>query len=46
MIDHISLVYAKIEIELSEPIKLGAVYYENQIRQQHDRLYGAIYGES
>lgn len=37
MTDHIGLVYAKIENELSRPIELGAVSYENQKRQRHDR---------
>lgn len=36
MTDNIGLVYAKIETELSRPIKLGAISYENQKRQWHD----------
>ena len=31
--DHTGFVYAKIETELSGPIKLGAVCYENKTRQ-------------
>ena len=37
MTDCIDLIYVKIEIEMSEPIWLGAVYDENQTRQRLDR---------
>ena len=39
MTDYIGVVYIKIEIKLLRPIELGAVCYENQIGQRHDRLY-------
>ena len=39
MIDYIGVVYIKIKIKLSRPIKLGAVCYENQTGKRHDRLY-------
>lgn len=32
VIDHVGLVYAKIEIKLSKPIWTSVVYDENQIR--------------
>ena len=37
MTDHISLVYAKIETELTGPIWPGAIYDKNQIRQRRDQ---------
>ena len=36
VIDCISMVYAETESELSGPIELGVVCYQNQIGQQHD----------
>ena len=39
MTDYIGVVYIEIEIKLLRPIELGAVCYENQIGQRHDRLY-------
>ena len=39
MIDRIGLVYAKFEIELSEPIWTGVVREENKTEEQCDRLY-------
>ena len=37
MTDHIGMVYAENDIELSWLIRLGAVYDENQTKQQYDR---------
>lgn len=40
MIDRIGVVYAKNDIELSGPLRLGAFKDENKTGQQHDRSYG------
>lgn len=40
--NHIDLVYAEIEIELSRPIWPSVVCDENHIGQQHGRLYNCI----
>lgn len=37
--NHIRTVYAKNEIELSWPIELGLVCYQNQIGEQHEWTY-------
>ena len=39
MTDCISVVYVKTETELLGPIELGAVCYQNQTGQRHDRPY-------
>lgn len=37
--DYIGVVYTEIETKLLGPIGLCAIYYKNQIGQQHARLY-------
>ena len=39
LIDCIGVIYAETKIELSGPIKLSVVCYQNQTRQWHDRSY-------
>ena len=39
MINRIGAIYAENETNLSWSIGLGAIYDENDIRQQHDWLY-------
>ena len=39
MTDSTSVVYTKIGIELSWPIKKNVIYHEKQIRQRHDWSY-------
>ena len=38
IIDHIGMVYAKTETELSRPINTGTICNENQTGQRRDRL--------
>lgn len=39
MTNQIGLAYVEIKIELSGPIELDVVFYENQKWQQHDQSY-------